>query len=174
MTEKRKINANIEQPSRTGETPLLKKLLLAISSGLFLIGCQSKMEAEKPPADPVAQSSATDQQWHPSTLSDQTIATANAAVLDYRTCLASETKAKARDRGDPRVIANTILKSCEPRLSAIKTAFAAEHVPDSISERYQRKTRSQGAQSVLRAVMGIHAERAGEEAEAAAHQPKQH
>jgi hypothetical protein len=153
---------------------LFKMLLPAISSGLILIGCQSKLEAEKPPADPVAQSTPVDQQWHPSTLSDQTIATANAAVLDYRTCLAGETKATAPDRGDPRVIANTILKSCESRLPAIKAAFAAEHVPDVISERYLRKTRSQGAQSVLRAVMGIHAERAGAEAEAAARQPKQH
>jgi hypothetical protein len=146
--------------------------LLAISSGLILVGCQSKLEAEKPPADPV-QSTPADQQWHPSTLSDQTIATANAAVLDYRKCLASETKATARDRGDPRVIANSILKSCESRLSAIKTAFDGENVPAAISERYQRKTRSQGAQSVLRTVMGIHAERAGEEAEAAALKPKQ-
>jgi hypothetical protein len=152
---------------------LLKILLLAISSGLILIACQSKLDAEKPPADPVVQSTPSDQQWHPSTLSDQTIATANAAVVEYRKCLAGETKAKARGRGDPRVIANTILKSCENRLSAIKLAFAAENVPDVISERYQRKTRSQGAQSVLRAVMGIHAERAGEEAEAAAHKPKQ-
>jgi hypothetical protein len=150
----------------------MKTLLLAIAAGLILVGCQPTPEAEKSPTDP-SQSAQTDQEWHPSTLSEQTIAKANAAVLDYRKCLGEETKAKAEERGDPREIANTILKNCENRLMAIKTAFDAENVPAVISARYLRKTRSQGAQSVLRTVMGIHAERAGEEAEAAANKPKQ-
>ncbi len=146
---------------------MFKTLLLAISSGLILVGCDSKPEAGKPPTDP-AQSTQIDQEWRPSTLSGETIAKANAAVMDYRKCLAEETEARAENRADPRDIANTILKNCENRLPAIKTAFDAENVPAAISERYMRKTRSQGAQSILRTVMGVHAERAGEEEEAKA------
>ena len=146
---------------------MLKTLLLAISASLIFVGCDSKPEAGKSPNSP-SESTQIDQEWRPSTLSAETIAKANAAVLDYRKCLSEETKAKAENRADPRDIANTILKNCENRLPAIKAAFDAENVPVTISERYLRKTRSQGAQSVLRIVMGVHAERAGEEEEAKA------
>ena len=146
---------------------MLKTLLLAISASLIFVGCDSKPEAGKSPNSP-SESTQIDQEWRPSTLSAETIAKANAAVLDYRKCLSEETKAKAENRADPRDIANTILKNCENRLPAIKAAFDAENVPAAISERYLRKTRSQGAQSVLRIVMGVHAERAGEEEEAKA------
>ena len=156
---------------------MFKPLLLAITSaGLLLAGCESKTEAEKPPstqAQPAhTDASAVDQEWKPSTLSEQTIAKANAAVLEYNKCLTTETKAKAADRGDPRDITNVILKNCEGQLPAIKLAFDAENVPAVISERYMRKTRSHGIQAVLRTVMGVHAERAGNEAEAAAQPPK--
>jgi len=144
---------------------LFKTLLLAIFVGLIFMGCDSKPEAGKPPNGPL-ESTQIDQEWRPSTLSEETIAKANAAVLDYRKCLGEETKARAENRSDPRDIANTILKNCESRLPAIKAVFDAEKVPTTISERYLRKTRSQGAQGVLRIVMGVHAERAGEEEQA--------
>ncbi|MCX7111339.1 MAG: hypothetical protein NTX45_14670 [Proteobacteria bacterium] len=155
---------------------MFKPLPFALFAGLILVGCQSKQVAVKPPAgtaQPSAQtdSAPIDQEWKPSTLSEQTIAKANASVMEYRKCLGEETKARAGGRGDPRQITNTILKNCEILLPAIKAAFDAENVPAVISERYMRKTRSHGAQSVLRAVMGVHAERAGEEAEAAANKP---
>lgn len=154
---------------------MFKPLLFALSASLILVACESKTEAEKPPASQSqpaqADSASVDQEWKPSTLSEQTIAKANAAVAEYNKCLTAETRARAADVGDPRDITNTILKSCEILLPAIKTAFDAENVPVPISERYMRKTRSHGLQAVMRTVMGVHAERAGEEAEAA--KPKQ-
>ena len=87
-------------------------------------------------------------------------------MLEYRKCLAAETQAQANGRNDPRQITNAILKSCEDKLPAIKTAFDAENVPATISERYIRKTRSQGLQSVLRAVEAAQAQRAAEEEDA--------
>lgn len=151
---------------------MFKTLSLAIFIGLIFVGCHSNQGKENPTTSntqPTQTDSAPiDQEWKPSTLSDATIANANTAVLNYNKCLTTETKARAADRGDPRAITNTILKSCESLLSAIKTAFDAENVPAVISERYMRKTRSHGAQAVLRTVMGVHAERAGNEAEAAA------
>ena len=155
---------------------MLKTLFFALAIGLIVTGCESKPEAEKSVAEQKqatpADSSQIDQEWKPSTLSEQTIAKANAAVMDYNKCLTAETKARAADVGDPRAITNSILKSCEIVLPTIKAAFDAEQVPSVISERYMRKTRSHGAQAVLRTVMGVHAERAGEEAEAAANSGK--
>lgn len=156
---------SIPYPEKLEKMPLIKPLLMALVAALLLPGCDSKPTEQSPPAESAHQ---IDQEWQPSTLSAETIAKANAAVMEYRQCLGTELKAKAEGRGDPRDIANTILKNCEYRLPAIKIPFDAENVPAVISERYLRKTRSQGAQSVLRTVMGVHAERAGQEAEAAA------
>jgi len=138
---------------------------LALAGLLLLAGCQSAPVAEPAPA-------AVDQEWHASTLSPATIAKADAAVLDYHQCLTRETQARVNERGDPRAITNTILKACEDRLPAIKTAYDAENVPAVIAERYIRKTRSQGVQGVLRQVSAIQAQRAGEEEEAAANAAK--
>ena len=126
---------------------------------LFLAGCQSA---------PVAKQAAApdDQEWHASTLSSATIAKADAAVRDYRQCLSRETQAHLAERGDPRVITNTILKTCEDRLPAIKTAFDAENVPAVISAHKIKQTRSQGVQSVLREVSAVQAMYAGDEADA--------
>ncbi len=139
----------------------MQKLFIASIFAGLLAGCQSTPVAEKP-----AQQAEQQGQWKASILSEQTIAKANAAVLDYRKCLAGQTAAKAGERFDPRYIANTILKACEDRLAPIRTAYDAEHVPAHLTERYLRKTRSQGAQSVLRSVMAVHAMRAAEEEEA--------
>lgn len=129
----------------------------ALACLALLAGCQSAKVAEPP---------ASDQEWHASTLSPTTIAKAEAAVQEYHSCLTWEMAARINERGDPRAITNTILKACEDRLPAIKTAYDAEQVPAVISERYIRKTRSQGVQSVLRQVSAIQAERAGQEEEA--------
>lgn len=129
---------------------------------LLLAGCQSAPEDQKQSA----QADQTSQEWQASTLSAETIAKANAAVLDYRQCLAKEAAARNQERGDPRAISNEILKTCEDRLPAIKAAFDAENVPAAISERYIRKTRSQGVQSVMFAVSSVQAQKAGEEEEA--------
>jgi hypothetical protein len=110
-------------------------------------------------------------EWQVSTLSERTIAKANAAVRDYQTCLNETAMRRAADRGDPRAVADAILRACENRLAGVKTAYDAENVPPAISERYLRKTRSQGAQSLLRYVMAVHAMRAAEEEEAAKNHP---
>jgi hypothetical protein len=132
---------------------------LIVLAYLLLGGCQSAPVEEKPPA-------LADQQWHVSTLSPETIAKADAAVLDYRQCLGKETLTRSQNRGDPRDITNQILQSCENRLPAIKAAFDTENVPPVISERKIRQTRSQGVQSVLRSVSAVQAQRVGDEEEA--------
>lgn len=129
----------------------MKRTFIPVLTGFLFAGCQSA---------PV------ESQWKPSTLSEQTIAKANSAVRDYQNCLNDETTARVNDQADPRAIADAILKQCESRLMPIKTAFDAEKVPTVISERYMRKNRSQGAQSILRFVEAVQAMRSGEEARA--------
>ncbi|MBS1212462.1 MAG: hypothetical protein H6R26_1078 [Proteobacteria bacterium] len=142
----------------------MKKTLMALVAAACLSACGSAPVADKQ----AAEKASGDGQWHASTLSDETIAKANATVKDYQKCLNTETVARINDPLDCRVIADQILKACEPKLTGIKDAYGAEGVPDSLSERYMRKTRSQGAQSVLRYVMAVQAMRAGEAEERAA------
>jgi len=129
----------------------VKHTFTLVLTGVLMAGCQSA---------PV------ESQWKPSTLSEQTIAKVNAAVRDYQKCLNDETLARVNDQADSRAIADTILRRCEHKLAPIKAAYDAENVPASISERYMRKNRSQGAQSVLRFVMAVQAMRSAEAAEA--------
>ncbi|WP_045224889.1 hypothetical protein [Methyloterricola oryzae] len=143
----------------------MKMHLLALMAVLGLSACSTD-----PKPEVKAQTEApTDGQWHASTLSPDTIAKANAAVKDYQSCLNRETLTHVNDPLDCRVIADGVLKVCESKLSGIKDAFEKEGVPDSISQRYMRKNRSQGAQEVLRYVMSVQAARVGEAQEKAAH-----
>lgn len=143
----------------------MKRYPVAGLACLLLAGCQSAPVAEKDGKN-AAQPEQIEQVWRPSTLSEQTIANAKAASMEYRKCLVRETTARNKEIGDPLAIANTILKSCEDLLPAIKTAYDAENVPAEISERDIRKNRSQGAQMVLRSVMAVQAQHAADEEEA--------
>lgn len=95
--------------------------------------------------------------WAPSTLSPATLDKVHAGLEVYGKCANDETRAHIDDRDDSRRVADLILKNCEPKLTAIKAAFDAEKVPDSISERYLRSKRSLIAQQVLRVVMATQA-----------------
>jgi len=137
----------------------MQGVFVLVLTGLLIAACQSA---------PVKSD------WQPSTLREETIAKANSAVRNYHQCLNDETLALADDPADPRAIADLILKRCEDKMMPIKAAFDAEQVPASITERYMRKTRSQGAQSVLRYVMAVHAVRSANEAEAQKSNPDAH
>lgn len=128
---------------------VLANVLLA---GLALAACRQApvKNAEEPQA------------WQPSTLSEQTLDQVNAGLRVYQQCANDETRAHLNDRMDSRKVTDVILKNCEDKLSAIKTAFDAEQVPASISERYLRSKRSMAAQQILRVVMATQAVRSTE------------
>lgn len=67
--------------------------------------------------------------WEPSTLSQATQDRVHAALSAYQRCVDGETRAHLNDRADSRRVTEAILRACEDPLTAIKTAFDAEHVP---------------------------------------------
>lgn len=135
-----------------------------IPSHVFLLGCCLALAAcqSEPKRLPVNTDSTS---WQPSTLSEQTIARANGAIRQYERCLNSEALGGVKHRGDPRGLADRILRACEGHLEGIRAAYSAEGVPDAISERYMRKTRSRGAQSLMRFLQAVEAQRDAEEVE---------
>ena len=134
----------------------MKALMCVLLAGTLLAGC--------PSADKKAVESVESQEWQPSTLSEETLAKVQARLLDYQHCINDETRTHINDAMDSRRITDQILKNCEDKLSAVKTAFDAENVPSSISERYCRSKRSHAAQQILRVVMATQAVRSAEEA----------
>ncbi|CAL1241522.1 conserved exported protein of unknown function [Candidatus Methylocalor cossyra] len=100
--------------------------------------------------------------WEPSTLSQATQDRVHAALSAYQRCVDGETRAHLNDRADSRRVTEAILRACEDPLTAIKTAFDAEHVPAALSERYLRSKRSLAAQQILRLVMANQAVRAAD------------
>jgi hypothetical protein len=131
-----------------------------VCAAALLTACQTTPVAPIP-----APQEAVKSQWQESTLSPDTIQRANQTVRDYRQCLNDATLALLKVPGDPRALSDRVLRQCEDRLAPIKDAYDREGVPASISERYQRRTRSQGAQSVLRVLMEVAAQRASEQSE---------
>jgi hypothetical protein len=124
------------------QTPVHRLLILAA------LGLVQPVLAEEPAGT-----------WEPSTLKPETLDRVRETLESYQRCLDEETRAHLDDKLDSRRVADTILKNCESQLTTIKTAFDAEKVPDSISERYLRSKRSQAAQQVLRVVMATQATR---------------
>lgn len=99
------------------------------------------------------------QTWEPSTLKPETISRVQSAVKVYERCADEQTRAHINDRDDSRAVTDRILEACEAKLSDAKRAFAAENVPDTLSERYLHSRRSRIAQQVVRVVMATQAVR---------------
>lgn len=133
-------------------------IVVTFYSGL-LAACQSV-----PAIQPQTPEAKLDRQWHASTLDPKTIDQANAAIKGYEKCLNDEALGRVKQQLDPRDIGDQVLQNCEPRLSDIKTVLRAEQVPDEISERYMRQTRSRGAQSLMRFLQAVQAQRTADEA----------
>lgn len=126
----------------------LGQFLLLVTFGIsFLVPSVSAKEASAP----------ISQEWKESTLSPKTLEKVNEAVRSYQDCLNVETRRHIQDLEDSRKVTDRILSACDAKLAPAKTAFNAEKVPETISDRYLRRKRSQAAQQVVREVMGAHA-----------------
>lgn len=126
----------------------MRRSIAFLLSGLLLSACGTSGSPPKESAD-----------WQPSTLSAETLEKVQAGLRVYQQCVNDETRVHIDDKMDSRRITDRVLQQCEDELSAIKPAFDAEQVPDSISERYLRSKRSRAAQQILRVVMATQAVR---------------
>lgn len=93
------------------------------------------------------------EQWNRSILSDQTIQKINQQTTVYHQCLDRHIATFNLKSIDSRDASNWILKQCENRLDAIRTALLDEKVPVEIANRYLLKKRHQAARKVLKFMM---------------------
>jgi uncharacterized damage-inducible protein DinB len=90
-----------------------------------------------------------DLQWKSTSLNEATIKHIQQAKFQYMTCITKEITKKEYVKIDTRAATDKILKQCEPSLGEVKKVFAEEKVPDNITQRYLKSTRTQTARKVL-------------------------
>lgn len=99
------------------------------------------------------------EQWKNTTLSDENIDHIQKAKYQYMQCITDEVQKKTYAKMDSRVATDQILKKCEDALSHIRTVLSKEKVPDPMTDRYLKKTRTQTARKVLEQLMYAEAAR---------------
>lgn len=98
-------------------------------------------------------------QWKNTTLSDENIEHIQKANYQYKQCIADEMQKKNYAKMDSRVATDQILKKCEKELSHIRAVLNKEKVPEPMTDRYLKKTRTQTARKVLQELMYAEAAR---------------
>ncbi|MEE9356058.1 MAG: hypothetical protein V3U75_10760 [Methylococcaceae bacterium] len=91
--------------------------------------------------------------WQSSTLAASTITQVKSAKLHYQQCISKKVQQEQATLTDSRIATDRILKLCENTLGEIRQAFRQENVPDHISDRYLKRTRTQTARNVLQYMM---------------------
>lgn len=92
-------------------------------------------------------------EWHNTTLSDETIKKIQAAKYQYNKCIAEEMKATAHLKRDIREATEAIVKKCENHLGNIRQVYNDAKVPEVIIKRHQKQIRIQTTRNVLKQMM---------------------
>ena len=98
-------------------------------------------------------------EWHNTTLSDETIAKIQDAKYQYKKCASDEMQKTIYQNQDSRYATDAIMKQCEPVLAKMREVYLAEKVPEVIADRHLKQMRIQTTRSVLQNVMIAEAQR---------------
>ncbi len=89
-------------------------------------------------------------EWHPTTLKDETIKNIQRAQHKYKKCVTDEMQKKGYAKIDSRNATDAIIKRCENELTNMRTAYLKEGVPEKVADRYLRKMRVQITRRLLK------------------------
>lgn len=92
-------------------------------------------------------------EWHNTTLSDNTIAEIQKAQLHYKKCASDEMQKPAYKLLDIRLATDTVIKMCEPNLGKMREVYLAQKVPAIIADRHLKKMRIDITRAVLNNLM---------------------
>lgn len=99
------------------------------------------------------------EEWQATTLSEESIKNIQQAKYKYLQCINGEAQKKDYAEMDTRAATDKIIQQCEKPLTDIRTVFIAAKVPESIADRYLKRTRTQTMRKVLEQMMYAAAER---------------
>ncbi len=98
-------------------------------------------------------------EWHNTTLSDDTIAKIQAAKLDYKKCVIDEMQKGGYLKMDTRNATDAIMKQCETVLGKMREVYLAEKIPEVVADRHLKQMRMETTRKVLQNLMFAEAAR---------------
>ena len=98
-------------------------------------------------------------EWHNTTLSDDTIEKIQAAKYEYKKCVGDEMQKSAYQKQDTRNATDAIIKQCEPVLAKMRDVYTDAEVPGVIADRHLKQMRMQTTREALQGMMFFEAAR---------------
>jgi len=98
-------------------------------------------------------------EWHNTSLTDETIAKIQAAKLDYKRCGSTEMHKPEYQKIDTRNSTDDIIKQCEPVLGKMREVYLAENIPGVVADRHLKQMRLETTRNVLQNMMFAEAAR---------------
>ncbi len=145
----------------------MKKYLFFILTALLLPACSDDKPTTTPTPVTSAQeatqtavkSQSSGKTWNGSNLSAATIKQVQADKYNYRQCVYKEAQKQGYQKIDSRVATDAVIKQCESTLAKIRTTFVNEGVPEVITDRFLKKTRTDMMRKILQSLMFAEASR---------------
>ena len=98
-------------------------------------------------------------EWHNTTLTEDTIKKIQAASYDYKKCVSDEMQKPAYINQDTRKATDSIMKVCESVLARMRDVYLAENVPAIVADRHLKQMRMQTTRKALQNLMFAEAAR---------------
>jgi len=98
-------------------------------------------------------------QWHKTSLSEETIKTIQQAQFKYKKCVMDEMQKPGYLKIESRSATDAIIKQCENVLSDMRQVYLDAGVPNVIADRHLKKMRTTIARRVLQQLMFAEAAR---------------
>lgn len=99
-------------------------------------------------------------EWHNTTLSDETIKQIQHAQFNYKQCVSEEMQKTEYAKLDSRKATDAIIKRCENVLAGMRKVYVDAGVPGEIADRHLKKMRFDITRRVLKEMMFAEAARA--------------
>jgi hypothetical protein len=107
------------------------------------------------------------EEWHNTTLSDETIKKIQTTKYEYNKCVSTEMQKADYTKIDTRNATDVIMKKCENILGAIRKVYLDAEVPGVIADRHLKQIRTQTTRGVLQQMMYLEAARKSSQIDAA-------
>jgi len=98
-------------------------------------------------------------EWHNTTISDETIKKIQAAKYEYKKCVGNEMQKSANQTEDARKATDAIMKQCESSLAKMREIYTDAKVPEVIADRHLKQMRMQTTREALQGMMFSQASR---------------
>ena len=99
-------------------------------------------------------------EWHATSLSEETIKKIQQAQFNYKKCVTDEMQKKGYLKIESRSATDAIIKQCEDVLSQMRQVYIDAEVPEVIADRHLKKMRTDITHRVLKQLMFAEAARA--------------